>query len=266
MSGFSAAWLALREPADTAARSAALTRVIADALRSRDVVRAVDLASGTGANVRYLASRMPAPQRWLLVDSDASLLAHAPPGHETRVEDLSTPGRDAAAVTFTTLFAGRDLVTASALLDLVSEAWVTALAARCRAAGSLALFTLSYDGRILFTPDDADDERVRALVNRHQRTDKGFGPALGPDAARVTAERFRACGYDVRVERSDWVLSPVHGELQRELIDGWVSAAIELEPADAPRLREWRARRLALVEAGESDLVVGHEDVAAIRG
>jgi hypothetical protein len=164
------------------------------------------------------------------------------------------------------LFAGRDLVTASALLDLVSDAWVSALAGQCSAAGALALFTLSYDGRITFHPDDAADERVRALVNRHQRTDKGFGPALGPDAARVTADRLRACGYAVHVDRSDWVLSPAHGELQRELIEGWTSSAIAVAPADASRLREWRARRLALLETGESALVVGHEDIAAIRG
>ena len=74
---FSADWLALREPADTAARSESLTRLAGQRLGERDRVRAIDLACGTGANVRYLASRLPMPADWTLVDHDRALLDEA---------------------------------------------------------------------------------------------------------------------------------------------------------------------------------------------
>ena len=68
-------WLALREPADVAARSALLTREVVDAIGRRHPLSVLDLGAGTGSNVRYLADRLPAPQRWLLVDRDPTLLA-----------------------------------------------------------------------------------------------------------------------------------------------------------------------------------------------
>ena len=68
-------WLGLREPADIAARSEALTRTIAGAMPSGEQVRALDLATGTGSNIRYLMDRLPGRQRWLAVDRDAALLA-----------------------------------------------------------------------------------------------------------------------------------------------------------------------------------------------
>ena len=51
-------WLALREPADFAARSTALAQAIADALPGDRPLHMLDLATGRGSNVRYLADRL----------------------------------------------------------------------------------------------------------------------------------------------------------------------------------------------------------------
>src|SRR5215471_8587345 len=75
---FTADWLALREPADAAARSRRLTELVADRLRHRDKIHLLDLAAGTGANMRYLANRLPPGQAWLLADNDELLLEQAP--------------------------------------------------------------------------------------------------------------------------------------------------------------------------------------------
>ena len=94
MSSFSADWLALREPADHAARSMALTRAVADALAKVPVPGILDLACGTGSNWRYLIGVFTGPTHphWLLVDHDADLLARVPASDdvETRCVDLST--------------------------------------------------------------------------------------------------------------------------------------------------------------------------------
>ena len=260
MSGFSADWLALREPADEAARSAEVACVVLDALQHRVPMRIVDLGSGTGSNVRSLSALMPQRQEWRLVDNDSALLATArtnvPVPVETYVADLQE--LDVA------LFAGRDLVTASALLDLVSESWLARFVQHCRLAGAAVLVVLNYDGRIECNPRDEDDEFVRRLVNLHQRTDKGFGAALGPDSGRRAEALLREAGYSVLRARSDWVLHPDQAELQRQLIAGWAGAAIEMSASDAQRLRAWEGRRLAHVNAGDSRLVVGHDDVGAV--
>jgi glycosyltransferase involved in cell wall biosynthesis len=278
--GFSAEWLALREPADHAARSADITRAVLDALPRDAQLRVLDLAAGSGSNLRYVTIVLAGPTHgsaasggadpgacpdeplrrirptWLLVDHDRALLARVPktPDVVTRCMDLSTlddPG----------IFEGRALVTASALLDLVSEPWLRALAGRCAAAGAHVLFALNYDGRILCSPEDPDDALVAARVNEHQRTDKGFGPALGPDATDAAARCFEASGYGVRRARSDWTLTPDFRGLQRQLIDGWAQAAAEMAPEQAIIVDAWRERRLAHIAAGWSEITVGHEDL-----
>jgi len=265
MGGFSADWLALREPSDARARSVMLTSAIADRLAG---ARVLDLAAGTGANVRYLEGFLRGGRgrpHWLLVDNDPALLAKAAvllgsrEGVETRAVDLSAALDPPSA----NLFAGQDLVTASALLDLVSERWLNALAGRCADARSAVLFALTYNGAISCSPGEPEDALVRDLVNRHQRIDKGFGPALGPDAAAFAAQAFAARGYHVRQERSDWLLADDVPVLQQELIEGWADAAVEIAPEETPRVTGWKSRRLAHVGAGRSRIVVGHDDLAA---
>jgi hypothetical protein len=256
------AWLALREPADVAARSSGLADAIAGILPRTPPLRILDLGSGTGSNVRYLSPRLAGAQEWLLVDRDPGLLSKAPRGTATcRIE---TRSRDLFALDDAGMFAGRDLVTASALLDLVSARWLATLAARCRAGGAAVLFALTYNGESRCAPVEAEDDLIRDLMNRHQRTDKGLGgPAAGPHAVEFAERSFAAAGYQVRREPSDWILSAGHRELQRQLIEGWAHAAAEMAPGDTPRIAAWLARRLAHIEAGDSHVIVGHEDLAA---
>lgn len=278
MTSFSADWLTLREPADRRARAVRLAQRIVGALpgvgRDGQVgaptdgvanggpLSVVDLAGGTGSNVRYLTPWFRTLPEWLLVDHDPALLAVARQRLDhrvlTRVADLSDlSGLDA-------LVAGRDLVTASALLDLVSDDWLQRLLSACREARAATLFALNYDGRMTCSPEDPEDEWVRGLVNRHQRGDKGFGPALGPAAAPRAASILGDLGYEVVRERSDWVLDPDARELQNALIDGWAGAAVEMSPSDEATIRAWQQRRLSHVVAERSILIVGHEDVAGL--
>ena len=158
-------------------------------------------------------------------------------------------------------------MTASALLDLVSDRWLRELAARCRAAGAIALLSLTYNGQSRCDPAEPEDDAIRLLMNRHQkRSDKGFGPAAGPDAAGAAARAFADAGYDVARVASDWLLSPDARDLQRELILGWADAAREIAPEQSSTIDDWLGRRLAHVEAGRSRIVVGHEDLAASLG
>jgi hypothetical protein len=263
---FSAEWLALREPADHAARDGRLVDLAAARLRGATDVPVIDLAAGTGSNLRYLSGRLPFVQRWTLLDHDRALLdeivrAPAPPGVAIRAAHTDLRQLDDAVPPE----AGPPLlVTASALLDLTSAPWLEALAARCRAAGAVALLALTYDGRIACTPDDPIDELVRALVNRHQHRDKGFGAAEGPDASATAALAFERRGFAVHRAPSDWKLGAESRRLQQQLVDGWAAAASEMSPPDARAIAAWRVRRSEAIERGTSRIDVGHEDLVAL--
>ena len=294
MSGFSADWLALREPADKAARDRSpIGTLVGDwvarraaAVQEPSPLRVVDLGSGGGANLRYLAPRLGRAQTWRLVENDAALLAYAPRAirdwaraHSwTFAADavnlhIESPGfsatvahqpLDLATQLERLALRDTDLVTASALLDLVSHAWIDSLLAACHGAGCAFLFALSYDGRIVWRPGLAFDDTITAVLNRHQRGDKGFGPAAGPQAAAYASERLRHAGYTVRQGHSDWRLTVADAPLQAALAKGWAEAAAQLAPADSARIGAWLKQRRALIERAACELTVGHVDLFAL--
>lgn len=270
MSGFSAEWLRSRADADARARSPRITaRTAAWALaRTRVTGRPlsiVDLGCGTGSNLRFLAPRLPVAQRWLLVDHDPDLLVHAGRAGAgcRRVRGVHVAEVDLVAAPLDRLLADADLVTASALFDLVSPDWTARLIAALARPGRALLAVLTYDGRMTFAPADPFDAHVRCLVNKHQRTDKGFGPALGPLAADWLCRHARLSGADVQTARSDWRHSGSDENLQQALLAGWAEAAGAIAPYAAHTIARWHARRLEMLRHRGLASVVGHCDLFA---
>jgi len=285
MSGFSTEWLALREPFDAAARSGTLVADLCAHLprgTAAAPLEVVDLGAGTGSNLRYLAPLLGGEQRWRLIDHDRALLdaalaatrawaeargaqvQHQHSALTVRAADFACEVhceqrdlRDIAGVNLP----ARSLVTAAALLDLVSAKWLEALARRATAALAPICFVLTYDGRCVCTPGDPEDAAVLALFNRHQRGDKGFGPALGAHAASAAVSAFARRDYHLSVRPSDWRIGPHDAAMQHALLDGWLGTALEMAPGRASGLTAWHDRRRGLVAAGHSALNVGHVDI-----
>ncbi|MDH3270997.1 MAG: class I SAM-dependent methyltransferase, partial [Gemmatimonadota bacterium] len=228
--------------------------------RSRGWSRVVDLGSGTGSNVRYLSRRIPWAKEWTAVDHDRSLLDridHPLQGSVRTIQgDLGGAGLNALE--------GAHVVTASALLDLVSEDWVHSVVDRCVRQGAGVLFVLSYDGVVEWGEPSADDDLVLEAVNEHQRSDKGLGTALGPRAGGFAAEAFASAGYRVWTRPSPWVLRwALDAPLIDSLVLGWIAAAREVRPDASQKIEQWAMRRFADLARGVA-LRVGHVDVLAL--
>ncbi len=240
----SPAWLALREPADAAARSAELAERLARHVAGRNGLVIHDLGGGTGAMGRWLAPRLPGPQHWVVHDRDAELLElAAAPGVALRTSDVTQAD-----------FSGADVVTASALLDLLTADELAAILAAC--AGVPLLLALTVTGRVALTPAEPLDARLEAAFNAHQRRDG----RLGPDA--VAAVRARSAR--VLVRPSPWHLGAAQAELAAEWLEGWVAAACEQDPALAPEAAAYRERRLAQAGTGALAVTVDHADLLVL--
>jgi len=263
MSGkFDAAWLQLREPVDHRSRASDLVAPLQEWWSARGASSVLDLGAGTGSNLRWLSPRLSGPQRWTLVDHDLGLLERAA-AIGTGVQAYPVVGDlwDAGLAQVTRA----DLVTASALLDLVSDRWLGSLVDACSDAGCAAYFALTYDGTMTWSGrDDPLDEVVHEAVNFHQRRDKGLGPALGPTASGVAERLFTALGYETRVETTPWVLGPDDAELCLALVDGWRQAASQQRPSQVDAILQWSMRRRDDVRRGDFGLVVGHQDLLAL--
>jgi hypothetical protein len=188
-------------------------------------------------------------------DRDPDLLklaAAAPPDSasatvETRLSDVTRLTRRDLE--------GASLITASALLDLLTEDELTAMLRAC--SGRPMLLTLTVAGRVTLSPADPLDARIGAAFNAHQRR----GGLLGP--AAVTAA-VRELGGEVAVRPSPWRLDAAHAELAAEWLDGWVSAACEQAPELAAAAGPYRDRRLAQAASGELAVTVDHADLLVL--
>jgi hypothetical protein len=262
VSGFSASWLELREPFDLRARNAEVIDAVVASIAGRPSVTIADLACGTGSTLRALSPHIDARQNWRLADNNLSLLARAPQSSPPNLHVTTMPvdlGHDLEVV----LDGPVDLVTTSALLDLVSNDWLQRLVVEAAARRLPVYAALSYDGRIELTPADPLDEKIFDAVNRHQRTDKGFGPALGPAAASTAIEQFERVGYSVVQGAADWMFEPKDREIQNETLAGWATAAREIGEPPLSETIEWLTRRRDFVAAGRSTIRVGHLDLFA---
>jgi ActR/RegA family two-component response regulator len=261
MSGFSAQWLALREAHDRAARSPAVLDALAAAFAGAPAVAVVDLGCGTGSTMRAIASLLPARQHWRLIDDDEALLACAARAAPSGTY-VTTVAADLAQHLERAIGEEPDVVTLSALLDLVSAAWLDRLVAAMVRLGRGFMRRSLGDGEVAMTPAARHDATVIAAVNRHQLTDKGFGPALGPGAARTAPDRFRRNGFVVIEGRSDWRFGNGDGDIQLEMLAGWTAAAGEIGVARS-MLDEWLGEHRDHVATGRSRMRVGHVDFFA---
>jgi trans-aconitate methyltransferase len=256
MSGFSIDWLNLREAADHRARAPQLLEQARNWLDAAGPTAAiVDLGAGTGSTLRAVNAKSA---HWHLVDHDDALLLEARRRHGDELT-LDTHIADLREVHALPLHRAQ-LVSASALFDLVSTTFCDALATRLAAQGAALYAALSYDGLMHWTPAHPLDAAVREAFNEDQRRDKGFGgPALGPQAAAYLEQALRGLNYEVEVASSPWSLGPQDAELVRELCRGCAGAVIDVLDADA--LDDWLHFRLASAATGEC--VVGHLDLWA---
>ena len=260
-------WLALREPADAAARSTELVEMLRAHLPTDGLV-VHDLGCGTGSMARWLAPQLLGPQRWVLHDRDAELLEHAAAHPPRRARRGPRPSVVTRSGDITRLapgdLDGASLITASALIDMFTADELARFVTLCARAGCPVLVTLSVVGRVEIDPVDPYDRQVEDAFNAHQRRQRAGAPLLGPDAASAAVDRFRQKGLEVEVRPSPWCLGPDRSDLAVAWFEGWVGAAREQVPGLAEAAGAYAARRLAGLARGAAAVTVHHVDLLVL--
>lgn len=264
----SAQWLRLREPADAAARAPQFVDELRTILPSGGAAVIHDLGCGSGSMARWLSVQLPGPQHWVMYDRDDELLTLAAADPPRRTSDggpvsIETCRRDITRLEPEDL-AGATLITASALLDMMTADELDRLVVACAAAGCPVLIALSVTGHVELSPPDPLDRVMEEAFNDHQRRVTAAGRLLGPDAVGVAVDGFTRMGLEVLVTPSPWRLGPDQAELAAEWCTGWVAAACDQRPelnVDAP---SYAGRRLAQAASGQLSVTVAHQDLLAI--
>jgi SAM-dependent methyltransferase len=275
MSGFDASWLDLREPVDHRSRSEELANALTRHLGHRGSISVLDLGCGTGSNLRATAPLLGPVQDWTLVDHDPKLLEAAvtrlaawAPGAEQRGRQLvlKKAGKeirvrfqriDLARDLERTLEIEADLITASALFDLVSDDFIATIAAEVVRRKASFYTVLTYNGLQRWTPKHEADGALASAFRSHQVRDKGFGAAAGPIAPVLLAAAFDEAGYNVLEGDSAWRLEAGDEALVAELIKGFANAVTETSLVAETKVAAW-------LRVGRTGALVGHTDTLAL--
>ena len=278
MTGFSPEWLALREPADHRARHQALqqqvcTRLEVLARTEQRTVRIIDLGCGSGSNLRALAGSLPDQQHWTLVDYDPLLLEAARTAvigwadhvvaeqpvlrlsKNKKTIEVSFVQVDLALDIETVLGWPADLITAAAFFDLVAEPWLVRF---CKALRTPLYTVLTYDGREQWLPPHPSDSSILKAFHAHQKTDKGFGVAAGPEAAGILQRELQLRRFEVTLAPSPWQIDRSETALIQALATGSAAAVRETRLVGAQDVDQWLAARRKAEHC-----TVGHWDILA---
>jgi SAM-dependent methyltransferase len=276
---FSAEWLALREPADHAAVNPHVRAALTTRFEKKDHINVVDLGCGAGSNLRGTWAALPRWQSWTLVDYDPRLLEAARARLTLWAGRVSTSGdklvlikgdahitvsfkqADLSTGDFDAVTKDADLITASALFDLVSIPTIEKLAATLHAKGQAFFTVLTYDGHARWEPAHPADAAMRDAFNAHQRNNKGFGPAAGPGGTSALAKAFYGRGYTILRGTSPWIVDQSFGQLRADLDKGFAGAVRETGKVEPALIDSWLKLRQS---SPDGITVIGHEDLLAM--
>lgn len=262
----SSEWLALREPADADARARELALSAAAILPPGPIV-IHDLGSGTGSMMRWLAPLLPGPQTWVLHDWNADLTEQAIEGEPPRDRDNGAVSAQASTGNLSDLLpadlAGASLVTASALLDVLTSREIHAIVDAGVRSSCPALFALSVTGDVRSMPRDELDTEFERAFNAHQLRDADGRVQLGRYGAPLARGLFTEAGWQVSQSTTIWRLDHRQPVLLQAWFDGWIDAALEQEPALSAKATRYRQLRTSQIERGELTVEVHHVDLLA---
>lgn len=217
---------------------------------------------------RWTAPVLPGPQHWVVYDRDEDLLQRArahPPSAAADGRPVAVETRPAELTGLTASdLSGADLVTASALLDVLTADEAHALVAACTGARCPALLTLSVAGRVALTPEEPLDREIEEAFNAHQRREEAGRRLLGPDAPETVAGAFAGAGAHVLLRDSPWRLGSGRRALAAAWLEGWVAAAVEQRPALGGRASAYLDRRRTQCADGGLHVEVDHRDLLAL--
>ena len=211
-------------------------------------LRICDIGAGTGNSALWFDSafgeRGITERTWLLIDDDPDALTQAAARIGATLDRRAETRRAPIAELPRILDDSQpvDLITGSAVLDVLRPADAAALVDTLAATGAPGLFLLTITGDWHLNPVHPADRQIAGAFAAHQQREGRLGAA----AASHLQDAAEAAGMRVQSTASPWQLSARedHVFLTRFLTDR-VTAASEQDPGSAALFSAWLGERLA---------------------
>ncbi len=155
------------------------------------------------------------------------------------------------------------IISYSAVLDLMSKSSIIEALNRANNM-NVIYFSLCFNGIVKWTPTNTFDKYILSFFNNHQRSDKGFGHALGSQSIEFVRKRATKQNMKIITKNSPWIIfnnsQKDKNFMIRYLLDV-KKALFHMEGVDRDILRKWYKDKKYDVENKAIKLYIGHQDL-----
>ena len=124
--------------------------------------------------------------------------------------------------------------------------------------------SLCFNGKVKWTPSNTMDKYILSFFNNHQRSDKGFGLALGSKSIKYISNKAKKADLMVTIKNSPWEIKNLSEKdkifMKRYILDTKKSL-FHMEGIDRNILKLWYEQKRYEIENKKISLYVGHNDI-----
>ena len=281
---FSKSWINIRVDYDNISRSTVLVDHI-NKLSQEDDIDLIDLYCGSGNFLIWSLNKDILFKNCILVDHDVKLLksiksnlrTHLRPMYSIQsntnnldllikrnsktLSSISIKKNDCDGYRY--LSEKYHVISYSAALDIMSKSSIASALKRIKK-NNILYFSLCFNGQVRWTPTNTFDKYILTFFNNHQRSDKGFGNALGSKSIEFIKQKADKLNLNIIVKDSPWIIKNKFDKdkvfMKRYLLD-IKKSLFHMEGIDKDILRKWYLDKKSEIDNKKIQLYVGHNDI-----
>ena len=281
---FSKSWINMRVDYDNISRSTVLVDHI-NKLPQEDDIDLIDLYCGSGNFLVWSLDKNILFDNCILVDHDIKLLksiksnlrTHLRPMYSIQsntnnldllikrnsetLSSVSIKKNDCDGYRYSS---GKfHVISYSAALDIMSKPSISSALKRIKK-NNILYFSLCFNGQVRWAPTNTFDKYILTFFNNHQRSDKGFGKALGSKSIEFLKQKADKLNLSVTIKDSPWIIKNISNKdkvfMKRYLLD-IKKSLFHMEGIDKDILRKWYQDKKFEIDNIKIQLYVGHNDI-----
>ena len=278
----------MRVEYDEASRSSVLVDHL-NKLSKKHEIDLIDFCCGTGSFLMWALNKNISFQNCILVDYDIKLLKSIKSNLRTHLKSKYTVQSNTNNLNLLIKKNSKTIssvsiekydcdeyshnnkalhvISYSAALDLMSKSSID-IALKKIKKNNIFYFSLCFNGLVKWTPTNTFDKYILAFFNNHQRSDKGFGNALGHKSIEYLRKKAGKLNLNITVADSPWIIKNKSEKdtvfMKRYLLDIRKSL-FHMEGIDKNILRKWYEDKKYDLENKKIKLYVGHNDILLFK-